>query len=169
MSLNRNRPSSVGQVTQEVSRASEPVNSTSSQQGLSPLRFQLNMIGGIALAEVVAMVVIYFFTDLPYYLETLLDAAIMVVLITPIVYLFSLRPLLRQIEKRKQSEDRLQRVNRALSVLNECNKVLVRAENEPELLQQMCEIIVKAGEYPHQPPGGRDAFHQCTDRRIPSR
>jgi PAS domain S-box-containing protein len=51
------------------------------------------------------------------------------------------------ITERKRAEARLQRVNHALSVLKECNKILVRAENETELLQQMCEVIVDVGEY----------------------
>ena len=53
----------------------------------------------------------------------------------------------QDITERKQAEERLRRVNHALSVLNECNQVLVRAENESELLQLMCEILVNTGEY----------------------
>ncbi len=51
------------------------------------------------------------------------------------------------ITERKHAEERLQQVNRALLVLNECNQVLVRSENEIELLQKMCEIIVNTGHY----------------------
>jgi PAS domain S-box-containing protein len=242
------------------------------QTPFSPARFLIITIGGIFLAEVIAMIFIYGFPFLPYYQQVLLDASIMVVLIFPVVYYFSLRPLLLYIKKhqrlenalrqseerfalayrsnpaalsitrvedgcfievndsflrqsgyfrdevightpdelnlypnpneleklewlllkdrnvdgfemtvrvksgeirnisvsaeaielgsevnilavasditeRKQAEARLQRVNHALFVLKECNKILVRAKNETELLQQMCEVIVDVGEY----------------------
>jgi PAS domain S-box-containing protein len=57
------------------------------------------------------------------------------------------RAVVADITERKQAETRLQRVNRALRALNECNQVLVHIDNEAEFLQKMCEIIVKTGEY----------------------
>ena len=238
----------------------------------SPARFLIITIGGIFLAEVIAMIFIYYLQHLPYYLQVFIDASVMVLLIFPLLYYFSFRPLLLHIEKhqqlenalqqseerfalayrsnpaalsitrvvderfievnesflrqfgyarnevightpeelnlypdsqeweelkwlllkqgsidnfemttriksgeirnvsisteaielrgevnilsvasditeRKQAEAKLRRANHALSVLKECNEILVRAENEAELLQQMCEIIVNVGEY----------------------
>ncbi|HEX9388893.1 MAG TPA: PAS domain S-box protein [Anaerolineales bacterium] len=75
----------------------------------SPLRFLIITIGGIFVAEVVAMVVLIPFRAWPYYLQTLLDASIMILLIFPVIYYFSLRPLILQIEKRKQAEKSLHR------------------------------------------------------------
>ncbi len=77
------------------------------QTPFSPARFLIITIGGIFLAEVIAMIVIYGFPHLPYYQQVLLDAGIMVVLIFPILYYFSLKPLLLYIEK-------LQRLGNAL-------------------------------------------------------
>jgi PAS domain S-box-containing protein len=57
------------------------------------------------------------------------------------------RAVLVDITKDKQTEMRWQRANRALKVMNECNQVLVRTDNEAEFLQKMCEIIVNVGEY----------------------
>jgi PAS domain S-box-containing protein len=71
----------------------------------------------------------------------------MVVLIFPVLYYLSFRPLISHIEKKQQAELALRQVNRALAVLNECNQVLVRAEEETNFLQRMCEIIVNTGEY----------------------
>jgi len=255
-----------------VSNVPQTADLNGVQTRFSPWRFLIITIGGIFLAEVVAMILIYGFPNLPYYLQTLIDASIMVLLIFPLVYSFSLKPLLLHIEKhrraedalqqseerfakafnsspvalsittyvdgcfidvnesflrlygssreelighssielgmyvnpdkrveltrqiltqpnvdayeveaciksgetrsvlistemielngeacilasisditeRKRAEERLRRVNHALSVLNECNQVLVRAENENELLQRMCENIVNVGEY----------------------
>ncbi len=49
--------------------------------------------------------------------------------------------------KRKQAEDELRKVNRAYKTLSECNQVLVRAEDELDLLNEICRIIVDTGRY----------------------
>ncbi|MDD2769388.1 MAG: PAS domain S-box protein [Methylococcus sp.] len=53
----------------------------------------------------------------------------------------------RDITEHKQAEATLQRVNRTLKTLSSCNGVLVRATEEPELLQEMCRNIVVIGGY----------------------
>ncbi len=53
----------------------------------------------------------------------------------------------RDITERKQAERELQRVNRALKTLSECNQVLVRAEDETALLHNICQGIVYRGGY----------------------
>ena len=79
------------------------------QAHFSPWRFLLITIGGIFLAEVIAMAFIYRFPNLPFYVQTLVDASLMVVLIFPIVYSFSLKPLLLHIEKHQQMENALRK------------------------------------------------------------
>jgi GAF domain-containing protein len=41
----------------------------------------------------------------------------------------------------------LNRVNRALRMIKECNHALVRAEDERELLGEICRIILDVGRY----------------------
>jgi PAS domain S-box-containing protein len=71
---------------------------------LSPLRLFVTIIGGIFMAEVAAMLVVYLLAPAPYILLTLIDAGIMTVLIFPLLYFLSFRPLLRYIEKSGQAE-----------------------------------------------------------------
>ncbi len=52
---------------------------------------------------------------------------------------------LRDITQRNQAEERLRLTDRALKTISECNKLLVRITDENELLQEICEIIVKLG------------------------
>jgi len=82
---------------------------TGHYERFSPLRFLVITVGGIFLAEVIAMIFLLVFNlkILPYYLQTLIDAGIMIVLISPIIYYFSLSPLLLHIERRKQVETQL--------------------------------------------------------------
>lgn len=54
-------------------------------------------------------------------------------------------PLLDARLKREQAEVKLEKTNRALTTLSAGNMILVRAESEQELLQQVCEVIVKEG------------------------
>ncbi|MEE9594702.1 MAG: ATP-binding protein [Candidatus Hydrothermarchaeales archaeon] len=50
-------------------------------------------------------------------------------------------------KRRNGAEEELQKVNRALQTLSECNQTLVRARNESELLHDICRNIVEVGEY----------------------
>jgi len=54
---------------------------------------------------------------------------------------------LTDITHRRQAEEELKRVNRALNALSKFNEALVRATDEPDLLQDACRIIVDAGGY----------------------
>jgi PAS domain S-box-containing protein len=76
---------------------------------LSPLRLLVIIIGGIFIAEVIAMMVVYFWRPSSYLRLTLVDAGIMTVLIFPLLYFLSFRPLLLYIEKSRQAEETLLR------------------------------------------------------------
>ena len=52
-----------------------------------------------------------------------------------------------EIEERKKIETDLRNSNRALKMLSGCNEVLVRAEQESELLRDICRIITEVGGY----------------------
>ncbi len=49
--------------------------------------------------------------------------------------------------ERKNTEDAFYRVNRALRVLSKCNEILTRAQDEQDLFQKACSIIVDLGSY----------------------
>jgi PAS domain S-box-containing protein len=53
----------------------------------------------------------------------------------------------RDITERKQVQTELQRANRALKVLSGCNEAMMRSSEEVKFLQELCQIIVEAGEY----------------------
>jgi len=50
-------------------------------------------------------------------------------------------------EKRQQAENNLHPTERALHTLIDCNQALVRAPDEPALLQDICQVIVTQGGY----------------------
>jgi len=74
------------------------------QKQFSPWRIQLVILGGIALAEVIAMIFVYYYRQLPYYQQVLLDASIMMIIITPLLYLLSFKPLLVYIQQSARVE-----------------------------------------------------------------
>ncbi|NJR59493.1 MAG: response regulator [Cyanobacteria bacterium CRU_2_1] len=47
----------------------------------------------------------------------------------------------------EENQARLQRVNRSLRTISECNQILVRASDEPALLRDICRVIVEFGGY----------------------
>jgi PAS domain S-box-containing protein len=51
------------------------------------------------------------------------------------------------ITERKQAEAELRQVNRALRTISECNQALIHAADESQLLQKVCDIVVKVGGY----------------------
>ncbi|MCG3191970.1 MAG: Sensor histidine kinase RcsC [Thermoanaerobaculia bacterium] len=54
--------------------------------------------------------------------------------------------LVRDISERKRTEESLRRLNRELRAISDCNQVLVRAEDEGTLLNEICRIVCdKAG------------------------
>ncbi len=127
----------------------------------SPWRFLMVTIGGIFLAELFAMFVLLNFRTWPYPLQALLDATIMVLMIFPLIYYFSLRPLLVQIKKRQLAETdlkaayegmelRVQQRTEELRVANfdleAENKVRTQAENA---LRQSEQRLGRAQEIAH--------------------
>jgi len=58
-----------------------------------------------------------------------------------------LRASFVDITDRKEAERALRRLNRTLRTLSRGSEVLVRAASEPELLSEMCRVIVEAGGY----------------------
>jgi len=74
------------------------------QGRFSPASILLITVLGIAVAEIIAMVVVFFYRYLPYYQQVLLDAAVMMVIIFPLLYFLSFRPLLQHIARRYQVE-----------------------------------------------------------------
>jgi PAS domain S-box-containing protein len=52
-----------------------------------------------------------------------------------------------EIAERKQAEETLDRVNRALKTLSECNQAMVRTTEESELLEEICRALVEVGGY----------------------
>ena len=63
------------------------------QSPFSQFRLLIILIVGIFFAEVLAMIAIYYIDPQQYWVETLVDASIMIVLIIPILYFFHFRPL----------------------------------------------------------------------------
>jgi PAS domain S-box-containing protein len=55
--------------------------------------------------------------------------------------------LLRDITERRNSEQAMKRLNRALKTLSSGNEALVRATSEHELLEKMCRVVVNIGGY----------------------
>lgn len=82
----------------------------------SQVRLLIILILGTFVAEVMAMIILYYINPEQYWLVTLLDASIMVVLIFPILYFFHFRPLYYQITERDRSEALLSKVLENLPV-----------------------------------------------------
>lgn len=73
----------------------------------SPVSIFVITIIGIAVAEIIAMIVVFFERHLPYYQQVAIDAIVMTVIIFPILYFLSFQPILLHIQQRYQVEQLL--------------------------------------------------------------
>lgn len=55
--------------------------------------------------------------------------------------------IVQDVTERKRAEQKLHRVGRVLKMLSECNHAVLRAATDPELLEEVCRIIVEVGGY----------------------
>ncbi|MBE9206923.1 response regulator [Nostoc sp. LEGE 06077] len=60
---------------------------------------------------------------------------------------FVLLAFSRDITHYRQVETEIRRINRTLQTLSNCNQIIVRTQDESELLQKICQIIVEVGGY----------------------
>ncbi len=86
-----------------------------------PSKFILLITAGIFISEVVVMGIIATMDSLPYLQLSVIDATLMILLATPLLYFFSLRPLLKviaereaEIAQRRQTEAQLRIQTKAL-------------------------------------------------------
>ncbi len=84
----------------------------------SPVSILLITIIGIAMAEVIAMIVVYYFRHLPYYQQVAIDATTMTVIIFPLLYFLSFRPILQHVQQRYQVEQVLRSRLRIIQYAN---------------------------------------------------
>ena len=54
---------------------------------------------------------------------------------------------IQDITERKRADEDLQQANRALQTISNCNQVLVHATDEPGLLREICQVMVRDGGY----------------------
>ena len=57
------------------------------------------------------------------------------------------RVIITDVTERKMAEDEMRRVSRALLATNSCNLALIKASDELELVQKICNIVVDIGGY----------------------
>jgi len=112
------------------------------QGRFSPVSVLLITITGIAVAEIIAMIVVYFYRYLPYYQQVLIDASVMTVIIFPILYYLSFRPILQHIERRYQVE----------------KEVRAREQKERELLQTIYTMQLDIARDLHDTVGQNISF-----------
>lgn len=84
----------------------------------SPASILLITVIGIAVAEIIAMIVVYDFRHLLYYQQVLIDATVMTLIVFPILYFLSFRPILLHVQQRFQVEKVLQSRLRIIQFAN---------------------------------------------------
>lgn len=66
----------------------------------------------------------------------------------------------------KEADERLQRLNRALRLLGACNAAVAHAEAEPQLLMEICKLVVETGGYRMAWVGFAEYDQECSVRPV---
>lgn len=107
---------------------------------------------GVFLAEVIAMSAVQQFgPSLTVWQEILIDAVVMTILVIPVVYFLSFRPLLAHIDQRQAAEEQLRRMNDELEFrvrertqeLSSANEALRQRQSEIEGLLQGARAVLE--------------------------
>ncbi len=118
-------------------------------QKTSSLRFIIILIVGLFEAEVISMGVIAFLPSLPYWMVAVVDATIMSLLAAPLLYFFSLRPLIKTIHER---EEEIAQRKQAEESLHE------REKRERELMQTLYTMQIDIARDLHDTIGQNIGF-----------
>lgn len=97
-----------------------------------PFRFLAMLAVSIFIAEMLIMVLLLFLPPLPPAAIVVLDGFLLIVLISPLLYFFSFRPLIRDVVKRKRAEEALDErasLNQLLLDALPCVALLLRPGN----------------------------------------
>ena len=141
-------------------KVASPGNLSPKQTGyVSPLRLFLTITAGIFFAEVIAMAVVYQIPDIPYYQTTLIDAAIMVTLIFPFLYFFSVRPLVQHIDMRRRAEESLrQKEELQQRFFDSIGVMIAYMDRDFNFIKVNDAYAASAGNYPPQFFEGKNHF-----------
>jgi diguanylate cyclase (GGDEF)-like protein/PAS domain S-box-containing protein len=128
----------------------------------SPFYLLLFMFAAIFVTEIIVMLFLSSLPPLSTIVEAILDASLLVMLASPFLYFFLLRPLLLHIEERKKAEDGLReshdllekRVRERTSELAEANMYLVEDINKRKHAEELLFEVKNEWE---------DTFNTITD------
>jgi signal transduction histidine kinase len=88
----------------------------------------------IFLSEILAMSIVYFLRDLPYWVVSVVDGLITVTVVFPLVYYFSFRSLILHINERERVEQQLEKQNISLQALSGSE------QKQRELAESLVEV-----------------------------
>ncbi|MGD2143690.1 MAG: PAS domain S-box protein, partial [Anaerolineae bacterium] len=109
-----------------------------------PLRLALIVAFAVFIAEAIVMVVLSFLGPLATRDAALIDAALLVVLLSPTIYFFLLRPVSLHIAGRQEAEERIEHLNAVLRAVRSVNQLIVREKDRARLVRGACESLIES-------------------------
>src|SRR5512140_1092275 len=107
----------------------------------SPFRLAVMVIGAVAVAEIVAMALLHAVKAPPFWPATLLDAAIMVTIVCPPLYVLGFRPLTRLINEHRRTGNELERRTHELEALYTVTAAATRQLDVDRLLSEVVDVV----------------------------
>ncbi|HEX5855567.1 MAG TPA: GAF domain-containing sensor histidine kinase, partial [Thermoanaerobaculia bacterium] len=110
----------------------------------SPVRTAVVIVGAVALADVVSIIIVDRLRPTSFWLFTVLDTAIMACLTIPVLWLLIFRPLNRLFEERRLAEERLRRRSLDLEALYGVSSAATGDLDPDRLLTRVLDVVLPA-------------------------
>jgi GAF domain-containing protein len=124
---------------------------TGNTENISPIRILVVLISAIFIVELAIMIGFLILPPLPPVVETMVDATILITLVSPIVYRFAIIPLYKQMAKTNEAINQVesmnkmleQRVNERTAELEATNRQTLRRAAQLQAVTELSESIAQ--------------------------
>lgn len=99
------------------------------------------------MAETVIMLLLARFNLENSAIAPVLYSLAIILVMTPFIYLLFIKPAKRELEEKKALSASLEKTNRMLLTVSNCNQALVRATDGQQLMDDVCRILAETGGY----------------------
>jgi hypothetical protein len=111
-----------------------------SKREYTPIQALVIISLAIFISEALAMVILHYLSPTKRYIETILDSLFLIIILSPVIYLFIFRPMVHYVDKLKRDEEELkQRVDE----LERFQKATVQREFRMKELMEENEMLKK--------------------------
>ena len=134
-------------------------NQKSRETILSPFRLLIVIIISIIVTEILVMILINVIQSLALWNELLIDSILLAIILLPILYFFSFRPLILTISERKQEEEKACKIEEMFSKASQTSPDSINISRLSDgMIISINEAFTKISGYSEKDAVGKTSF-----------